>query len=119
MNADQYLREHADLVSRVLLQQPFQRDWRVYLAGALCIVFAVALEVWAAKALIDPGYFARASTFAALLLTAGVWLLTSAMGTDVLIARTAIPSRNVLIERTLGQLIKSDVTLAQGLVQRS
>ena len=115
MNVDRYFSERSNLVSRVLREHPFARDWRVYAFGAMCLIGAVAVEVWAAHALTDAGFFARTSTFVLWLLGAGVCLICVASASDVLIARTAVPAREATIGQTLHQLIKVEASLAHKL----
>lgn len=122
MNFDQYFRERSDMVARVLLEttieRPSSRDWRVFAAGVACVASAVAMQVWASHSLIDPGFFARTSAFLTFMLFAGIWLLSLAQGADVLIARFAATSRVSLAEKTLGQLLKVDGTIAHKLSNR-
>lgn len=119
MNFDQYFRERSDMVARVLLEtkveKPSSRDWRVFSAGVACVAGAVSMQVWASHALIDPGFFARTSTFLTIVLFAGIWLLSIAQGADLLIARIAVTSRTSLTQNTLGQLLKVDGTIAHKL----
>jgi hypothetical protein len=122
MNFDQYFRERSDMVARVLLETSIEksssRDWRVFSAGVACVASAVVIHVWASHSLIDPGFFARTSTFLSFMLFAGIWLLSLAQGADVLVARVAATSRASLIEKTLGQLLKVDGTIAHKLSAR-
>ena len=122
MNFDQYFRERSDMVARVLLEttteKPSSRDWRVFSAGVACVASAATIHVWASHSLIDPGFFARMSTFLTFMLFAGIWLLSLAQGADVLISRFAAASRASLAEKTLGQLLKVDGTIAHKLVGR-
>ena len=116
MNVDQYFSERSNLIARVLHEHPFTRDWRTYAVGAACLIAALGTEIWAAHALMDPGFFARTSTFLTFVLGAGVWLLTVAFTADVLIARTAVPAREAVVGQTLNQLIKVDGSLAHKLL---
>lgn len=118
MNVDQYFSTRAELIARVLQEHPFSRDWRAYAVGGFCLVGAMAAEFWAVGAMTDPGFFARLSTFLVLLLAAGVWLLSAAFCADVLIARTAVPAREAVLEQTLSQLLKVDGSLAHKLIAR-
>ena len=122
MNFEQYFKERSDVVARVLLEisheSPSPRDWRRYLAGVACIGGAVAMQAWASHTLVDPGFFALTSTFLICVLVAGVWLLSIAQGADLLITRTAVISRASLAEKTLGQLLKVDGSIAHKLLAR-
>jgi hypothetical protein len=122
MNFDQYFRERSDMVARVLLEttieRPSSRDWGVFSAGAACVAGAVAMQVWASHALIDPGFFARTSTFLTVVLFAGIWLLSIAQGAALLITRVVVISRASLTQNTLSQLLKVDGTIAHKLRDR-
>lgn len=119
MNVDQYFKDRSELVARVLRERPFVRDWRVYSVGAVCLVGAMALQVWATYATVDPGFFARISTFLIALVVAGFGLLAWAFTADVFIARVAIPSRDAVVGQTLGQMVKIDGSIAHRLIGAS
>lgn len=120
MNIDQYFKTRADLVGRTLAEtdEPFARDWRFFVAGVLCVAVATSAELWASSTQSDAGFFARTSTFLALVLLAGVWLLSIAQASHVYLAGLAVKSRDAVRERILTNLLRIDGALANKALRR-
>lgn len=122
MNFDQYFAKRNDLVMRMLVEIPDvavpRTDWRYVGLGGLCLMAAVALEIWAAQMLADPGYFARASAFLQTLLLAGVLVLAAPLLTDSWLARFRARSRENLKERAVTNLLSADRAIASRLASR-
>lgn len=109
MDVDQYLRDRTDLISRVLLEPPCSKllapEWRFYAAGSTCLTLALAAEIWAALALVDPGYFARVTLFLIFVLIAGTLILAAQRLSDFLLARAIVRSRDAVKQNTLGRML--------------
>ena len=90
-------------------------DSRFVGIGAMCLVAAAGLEVWASYWLIDPGYFARTSVFLEFVLLAGVCVLVTTSVTDAWLTRLRVKARETLRERTVARLISADRFIAHGL----
>jgi Na+/melibiose symporter-like transporter len=119
MNFEQYFRDRGEFVRSVLgdstEDRPLAVGWRSFAAGVGMLLAAFGLQLWAAAAQTDPGYFARTTTFLLVGMAGGLGLLTLALLADYRLTRFAVSVRATLKERVIRQVLRVDGIVARQL----
>jgi len=120
MNFEQYFRDRGEFVRSVLgdstEDRPVAVGWRSFGAGIAMLVAAFGLQLWAAIAQTDPGYFARTTSFLLVGVAGGLWMLTIALLADYRLTCFAVNVRAALKERVIRQALHIDGLVARRLI---
>jgi hypothetical protein len=96
--------------------RPLVVGWRWFSAAGFMLLAAFGLQLWAAAAQSDPGYFARTTTFLLVAMAGGLWLMTIALLADYRLTRFAVQVRATLKERVARQVLRIDGGVARQLI---